>query len=101
MENKRTRQGQNHTSRKRQRVDTEDSVSAQPPLKATSTSLAALPWTAVPLPDRFDDAEGFFDLEEIEDVEVVRDAKLGKLEYRVGKMPFEWLHFRPWLTCAA
>ena len=35
----------------------------------------ALKWKRVPLPDRLDDAEGFYDLEEIEDVEVVRDER--------------------------
>lgn len=52
---------------------------------STVTSLETLPWTQVPIPDRFEDAEGFFGLEEIEDVEIVRDEKLGRLEYRVGK----------------
>lgn len=33
----------------------------------------ALKWKAVALPGRLDDAEGFFGLEEIDDVEVVRD----------------------------
>ncbi|OAL32926.1 hypothetical protein AYO20_07717 [Fonsecaea nubica] len=33
----------------------------------------ALKWKTVPLPKRLEDAEGFFGLEEIEDVEVVRD----------------------------
>ncbi|ETN39903.1 uncharacterized protein HMPREF1541_06129 [Cyphellophora europaea CBS 101466] len=35
----------------------------------------ALSWTPVTLPDRLDDAEGFYALEEIEDVEVVRDER--------------------------
>ncbi|KIW95978.1 uncharacterized protein Z519_03044 [Cladophialophora bantiana CBS 173.52] len=33
----------------------------------------ALKWKTVPLPKRLEDAEGFFGLEEIEDVDVVRD----------------------------
>ena len=36
-----------------------------------------LRWTEVALPDRLEDAEGFFGLEEIDDVEVVKDA-IGK-----------------------
>lgn len=35
----------------------------------------ALRWKAVTLPDRLDDAEGFYSLEELEDVEVVRDER--------------------------
>ncbi|EXJ89503.1 hypothetical protein A1O3_02570 [Capronia epimyces CBS 606.96] len=36
--------------------------------------LDALKWRPVPLPGRLEDAEGFYELEEIEDVEVVRDT---------------------------
>ncbi|RMZ83158.1 hypothetical protein DV738_g1178, partial [Chaetothyriales sp. CBS 135597] len=35
----------------------------------------ALKWKQVELPDRLEDAEGFYDLEEIDDVEVVRDER--------------------------
>lgn len=35
----------------------------------------ALPWQTVTLPGRLDDAEGFYSLEEVEDVEVVRDDR--------------------------
>ena len=45
------------------------------------TSLEALPWQDVPFPETFQDAEGFFGLEEISDVDVVRDS--GKIEYKV------------------
>ena len=40
-----------------------------------------LPWNLVPFPDTFQDAEGFFGLEELSDVDVVRD--LGKIQYKV------------------
>ena len=51
--------------------------------------LDALPWNEVTFPERFEDAEGFFGLEEISDVEVFRDQSFGKVEYRVkaGKVP--------------
>lgn len=45
-----------------------------------------LQWKEVALPERMEDAEGFFGLEEIEDVDVVRDADKGTVQYRVGKM---------------
>lgn len=47
--------------------------------------LDSLPWAQVPLPDHLENAEGFFGLEEISDVEVVKESKTGKLEYKVGK----------------
>ncbi|KAI9682415.1 MAG: ATP-dependent RNA helicase [Caeruleum heppii] len=50
-----------------------------------SLSLDALEWKEVALPDRFDDAEGFFGLEEIDDVDVVRDAQGGTVEYKLAK----------------
>lgn len=34
----------------------------------------ALPWNEVEMPDMFDDAEGFYGLEEVEGVEVIRDG---------------------------
>jgi len=34
----------------------------------------ALPWNEVQMPDMFDDAEGFFGLEEVEGVEIIRDG---------------------------
>ena len=67
--------------RKRQRIE------ATPGSKSsTATALHALNWKVVSLPDRLEDAEGFFGLEEIEDVEVVRDAQSGKIEFRVGEV---------------
>ena len=67
------------------RPDSKEAASALSCAQKTVTSLETLQWTQVPIPDRFEDAEGFFGLEEIEDVEIVRNEKLGKLEYRVGK----------------
>ena len=55
-------------------------------------SIEELRWSAVPLPDRFEDAEGFFGLEEIEGVEVIRvgtggggeaGREGGKVQYKV------------------
>lgn len=40
--------------------------------------LDALPWNEVQMPDMFNDAEGFFGLEEIEGVEVVREGNTVK-----------------------
>ena len=58
-------------------------------LNNTLVSLEQLRWKSVALPERLEDAEGFFGLEEIDDVEVIRDGEYGKVQYRVGKgFPF-------------
>lgn len=76
-DSKRRRLDLPHGSKKRQRKETNGGFM---PIR-----LDALPWTHVKLPDRLDDAEGFFGLEEISDVEVIKDQKLGRVEYRVGE----------------
>ncbi|KAI9764252.1 MAG: ATP-dependent RNA helicase [Candelina submexicana] len=75
-------------SRKRQRVGQEkeiDSRDSSTPgkLSGQAVKLDELNWKAVHLPDRLDDTEGFFGLEEVEDVEIVRNGEQGKIEYRV------------------
>ncbi|KAL2016922.1 hypothetical protein VTK56DRAFT_2839 [Thermocarpiscus australiensis] len=42
------------------------------------TSVDALPWKSVDVPEMFDDAEGFYGLEEVEGVDVVRDGETVK-----------------------
>ena len=74
-------------SKKRQRIEAIPGTKSSTPI-----ALHALNWKEVTLPDRLEDAEGFFGLEEIEDVEVVRDAQSGKIEFRVGEVSH--------LTCA-
>ncbi|KAL2044721.1 hypothetical protein N7G274_002495 [Stereocaulon virgatum] len=50
-----------------------------------AVSLDTLPWQEVAFPESgYEDAEGFFGLEEISDVDVVRDSKLGKVEYKIS-----------------
>lgn len=49
--------------------------SSKPPPRTKVVRGDALVWKRVNLPDRLDDAEGFYELEEIEDVEVVRDER--------------------------
>ncbi|KAL8740358.1 MAG: hypothetical protein Q9184_008502 [Pyrenodesmia sp. 2 TL-2023] len=50
-----------------------------------AVGIDALPWGQAKLPDRLDDAEGFFGLEEISDVEVIRDLTSGRVEYRLSE----------------
>ena len=56
-------------SKKRQKIE--------PPEKRLNTRavpLDALPWKEVEMPDMFEDAEGFFGLEEVDGVEVIREG---------------------------
>ncbi|KAI5301871.1 ATP-dependent RNA helicase, partial [Ascosphaera pollenicola] len=41
-----------------------------------------LDWKRVEMPDLLDDAEGFYGLEEIDDVEVIRDAEHGEIKFQ-------------------
>ena len=42
-----------------------------------------LNWTSVDLPDRMEDTEGFFGLEEIEGVDIVRPDGIGEIKFKV------------------
>lgn len=87
IEKKRHRDLAAFKAKKRQRLDQESSDSRKGP-KVGAVGLDKLPWNEVAV-DRLDDAEGFFGLEELSDVDVVRDPTLGKVEYKVCK---EGLH---------
>jgi ATP-dependent RNA helicase DDX24/MAK5 len=64
-------------SKKRQKV----AYTVNTDAKSRKVSLDELKWKEVELPEMFDDAEGFYGLEEVDDVEVVRYE--GTIEYRV------------------
>ena len=73
-------------ARKRQKV--EQPAAAERPAKKAKTGntkkpvrLDKLPWRDVEMPDRMDDYEGFFGLEEIDDVDVIRDEATGHVSY--------------------
>jgi ATP-dependent RNA helicase DDX24/MAK5 len=61
-------------SKKRQRVQPVTTTNVPSDVKKLPVALDALPWNEVEMPDMFEDAEGFFGLEEVDDVEVVRDG---------------------------
>lgn len=87
---KRARSEKPKAFRKRQKLDELDrrnkSLSAErragKPVQGKIVALDNLAWKEVTLPEQLEDAEGFFGLEEIDDVEVVRDE--GVVQYRVG-----------------
>lgn len=84
---KRARIEGNPGSRKRPKHDQDVNRSFQKS-STQPVSLDTLPWQEVAFPESgFEDAEGFFGLEEISGVEVVKDPELGKVEYRVCQLP--------------
>jgi ATP-dependent RNA helicase DDX24/MAK5 len=76
-----------NSSRKRCKVDGLSKMitrtkTASGPFVATF-SANELSWREVTPPERLDDAEGFLGLEEIDDIEVVRDEKGNHTHFRV------------------
>ncbi|KAF2227310.1 P-loop containing nucleoside triphosphate hydrolase protein [Elsinoe ampelina] len=69
--------------RKRRKLD--GTTITQPPTKAKTDSkrvrLENLDWKDVDMPDKLDDYEGFFGLEEIDDVDVVKDDLTGVVSF--------------------
>ena len=53
------------------------------PTQARKATFDQLPWKEVPFLDQFEDAGGFFGLEEISDVEVTRIKNPGKIQYKL------------------
>ncbi|KAK5000762.1 ATP-dependent RNA helicase [Elasticomyces elasticus] len=73
-------------SKKRQRVENgsrdQPILTGKPGKPARQVvRLDDLPWKEVEMPDRLDDFEGFFGLEEIDDVDVVRGPENGTVSY--------------------
>ena len=79
----------NGNSRKRQKLIS-NSKASTPVKKRAVAPFESLPWNSVPLPDTLEDAEGFFGLEEVSDVEVTRDEETGKVNFRVGASKQCW-----------
>lgn len=82
IERKRHRDLASFKAKKRQRIDAKNNDSQTAP-DGGYVGLDKLPWNQVAV-DRLEDAEGFFGLEELSDVDVVKDPTLGKVEYKVG-----------------
>ncbi|KFY11801.1 hypothetical protein V492_04264 [Pseudogymnoascus sp. VKM F-4246] len=80
-------------SKKRQKVETSGSYApagAGSDVRKVPVALDALPWNEVEMPDMFEDAEGFFGLDEVDNVEVVRDGNQVKF---VTKKPIDETEF--------
>ena len=83
IEKKRRRDLTSFKAKKRQRIDPKTGDLGER-LKDIPVGLDELPWNQVAV-DRLEDAEGFFGLEELSDVDVVKNPTLGKVEYKVCK----------------
>lgn len=59
-------------SKKRQKITSAKNAASKPQKRAVV--MDALPWNEVKMPDMYDDAEGFFGLEEVEGVEIVKEG---------------------------
>ena len=95
IEKKRRRDLPSLKAKKRQRTDL-GLDGTQEILKGEAVGLNKLAWNQVAV-DRLEDAEGFFGLEELSDVEVVRDPILGRVEYKVRKRSLQ-ISFRGVIT---
>ncbi|OAL52451.1 ATP-dependent RNA helicase-like protein MAK5, partial [Pyrenochaeta sp. DS3sAY3a] len=72
-----------HKAHKRQKVA--DFPKPLPPKPQRRVHLNELGWKTVSMPDRLEDFEGFYGLEEIEDVVIVKDAVTGNLTFETTK----------------
>jgi len=72
-----------HKAHKRQKVEKK----ARPEINVPKRKIRLddLGWNQVSMPDRLEDFEGFYGLEEIEDVHVVKDAVTGNLSFETTK----------------
>ena len=86
---KRARESRQPSSKPRKRAKVnKTSQTPNPALEENAITRAdvvpdKLSWKKVALPDRLDDAEGFFDLEEVDGVDVVRNEQSGEVAFEV------------------
>jgi ATP-dependent RNA helicase DDX24/MAK5 len=72
-----------HKAHKRQKVD--NFPKPLPAKPKRRVELNELGWKTVSMPDRLEDTEGFYGLEEIDDVEIVKDPVTGNLHFQTTK----------------
>ncbi|USP79540.1 ATP-dependent RNA helicase MAK5 [Curvularia clavata] len=72
-----------HKAHKRQKVD--DFPKPLPAKTKRRVQLDQLGWKTVSMPDRLEDTEGFYGLEEIDDVEIIKDPVTGNLHFETTK----------------
>lgn len=72
-----------HKAHKRQKID--DFPKPLPTKPKRKVRLEELGWKTVSMPDRLDDFEGFYGLEEIDDVTIVKDPTTGNISFETTK----------------
>ncbi|KAF2624527.1 DEAD-domain-containing protein [Macroventuria anomochaeta] len=72
-----------HKAHKRQKLETVPKPSTKK--QKRKVQLNDLGWKTVGMPDRLEDTEGFYGLEEIDDVEVIKDATTGNITFQTTK----------------
>lgn len=78
----------NQAAHKRRKIETAPKKSKKAPKAVEPVKRAVrledLPWNPLGIPDHMEDYEGFLGLEEVEGVEVVKDDKSGRVEYKAA-----------------
>ncbi|KAJ8111495.1 hypothetical protein OPT61_g5920 [Boeremia exigua] len=72
-----------HKAHKRQKLERASKLTTKK--LARRVQLNDLGWKTVSMPDRLEDTEGFYGLEEIDDVDVVRDPTTGNITFQTTK----------------
>ncbi|KAF1922995.1 DEAD-domain-containing protein [Didymella exigua CBS 183.55] len=72
-----------HKAHKRQKLEKASNPVAKK--QKRRVQLHDLGWKTVGMPDRLEDTEGFYGLEEIDDVEVIKDATTGNITFQTTK----------------
>jgi ATP-dependent RNA helicase DDX24/MAK5 len=70
-------------SKKKPKVQAQSGAANPDPAPPRIFGVDDLNWKSVPLPDRLDDLGGFFGLEEIDGVDVVRQKTAGDIKFKV------------------
>ncbi|KAF2680904.1 DEAD-domain-containing protein [Lentithecium fluviatile CBS 122367] len=84
MKRPRTGQRSAFNAHKRQKLEKASRPPASVPNRRR-VKLDELQWNEVSMPDRLEDFEGFYGLEEIDDVHIVKDAATGQLTFETSK----------------
>lgn len=71
-------------SKKKAKVQAQSGAANPDPASSQVFGVDDLDWKSVQLPDRLDDLGGFFGLEEIDGVDIVRQKDAGDIKFKVG-----------------
>lgn len=89
MKRGREGRGQAKKAPKKQKLQKDSIDATSEPDSKGDIDIEDLNWQSVELPDRLGDASGFFGLEEIEGVEIIRPKSTGQIKFKVGSELFE------------